>query len=154
MMKWHLEVALSVESVSNFWRDGSRSTAFDVQALIANHFVLLSWRHVGSERQLKAFYEDGEVSDKGDERKWTVDEASLAKLVGHIRTKGLFLSWENDRGTLYCCLSGVRCIGGVTLSQALRRNVRSRHQMPSENTKPWHAEVESSDAGVLWRTAL
>ena len=59
-----MEVALSVESVSNFRRDGSRSTAFDVQALIANHFVLLSWKHVGSERQLKAFRKVGKVSDK------------------------------------------------------------------------------------------
>ena len=63
-MKWHLEVALSVESVSNFRRDGSRPTAFDVQALIANHFVLLSWKHAGSERQLKASREVGKVSDK------------------------------------------------------------------------------------------
>lgn len=57
-------MALSVESVSNFRRDGSRPTAFDVQALIANHFVLLSWKHVGSERQLKASREVGKVSDK------------------------------------------------------------------------------------------
>ena len=63
-MKWHLEVALSVESVSNFRRDGSRPTAFDIQALIANHFVLLSWKHVGSERQLKAFRKVGKVSGK------------------------------------------------------------------------------------------
>ncbi len=55
MMKRHLEVALSVELVSNFRRDGSRPTAFDVQALIANHFVLPSWKRAGSERQLKAF---------------------------------------------------------------------------------------------------
>ena len=53
-----------MESVSNFRRDGSRPTAFDVQALIANHFVLLSWKHVGGERQLKAFCEDGKVSGK------------------------------------------------------------------------------------------
>ncbi|MBR5395247.1 MAG: hypothetical protein IK144_09240 [Bacteroidaceae bacterium] len=53
-----------MESVSNFRRDGSRPTAFDVQALIANHFVLLSWKRVGSERQLKAFCEDGKVSNK------------------------------------------------------------------------------------------
>ena len=57
-------MALSLESVRNFRRDGSGPTAFDVQALIANHFVLLSWKHVGSERQLKAFREDGKVSDK------------------------------------------------------------------------------------------
>ena len=57
-------MALSVESVSNFRRDGSRPTAFDVQALIANHFVLLSWKCVGSERQLEAFCEDGEVRGK------------------------------------------------------------------------------------------
>ena len=63
-MKWHLEVALSVESVSNFRRDGSRPTAFDVQALIANHFVLLSWKHVGGERQLKAFRKVGKVGGK------------------------------------------------------------------------------------------
>ena len=63
-MKWHLEVALSVESVSNFWRDGSRPTVLDVQALIANHFVLPSWKHAGSERQLKASRKVGKVSDK------------------------------------------------------------------------------------------
>ena len=57
-------MALSVELVSNFRRDGSRPTAFDVQALIANHFVLLSWKHSGSERQLKASREVGKVSDK------------------------------------------------------------------------------------------
>ena len=57
-------MALSVESVSNFRRDGSRPTAFDVQALIANHFVLLSWKLSGSERQLKASREVGKVSDK------------------------------------------------------------------------------------------
>ena len=57
-------MALSVESVSNFRRDGSRPTAFDVQALIANHFVLLLWKHAGSKRQLEAFREDGKVSDK------------------------------------------------------------------------------------------
>ena len=57
-------MALSVESVSNFRRDGSRPTAFDVQALIANHFVLLAWKHAGSERQLKASREVGKVSDE------------------------------------------------------------------------------------------
>ena len=57
-------MALSVESVSNFRRDGSRPTALDVQALIANHFVLLSWKHVGSERQLKAFRKVGKVRGK------------------------------------------------------------------------------------------
>ena len=45
-------------------KNGSRPTAFDVQALIANHFVLLSWKHVGSEQQLKAFREDGEAGGK------------------------------------------------------------------------------------------
>jgi len=59
-----LEVALSVESVSNFRRDGSRPTAFDVQALIANHFVLLWWKQLGSERQLKASRKVGKVSGK------------------------------------------------------------------------------------------
>ena len=53
-----------MESVSNFRRDGSRPTAFDVQALIANHFVLLSWKHVGSEQQLKASHGVGKVSGK------------------------------------------------------------------------------------------
>ena len=72
-------MALSVELVSNFRRDGSRPTAFDVQALIANHFVLLSWKHVGSERQLEAFCEDGEVSDKETNESKPSDEASLAK---------------------------------------------------------------------------
>ena len=57
-------MALSVESVSNFRRDGSRPTAFDVQALIANHFVLLWWKHHGSERQLKASRKVGKVSGK------------------------------------------------------------------------------------------
>ena len=61
-----MEVALSVESVSNFRRDGSRPTAFDVQALITNHFVLLSWKHVGGERQLKAFRKVGKVAEQGD----------------------------------------------------------------------------------------
>ena len=57
-------MALSVELVSNFRRDGSRPTAFDVQALIANHFVLLLWKRIGSERQLKAFCKVGKVSGK------------------------------------------------------------------------------------------
>ena len=57
-------MALSVELVSNFRRDGSRPTAFDVQALIANHFVLLSRKRVGSKRQLKAFRKVGKVSGK------------------------------------------------------------------------------------------
>ena len=129
-------MALSVESVSNFRRDGSRPTAFDVQALIANHFVLLWWKHFGSERQLKAFRKVGKVSDKETNESKPFDEASLTKLASHIKTKGYLSFWDNGRRILYCCLSGVRCIGGVTLSQALRRNVRSRHWMPSENTKP------------------
>ena len=36
---------------------------------------------------------------QGDERKRTIDEASLAKLASHIRTKVLFASWDNGRGT-------------------------------------------------------
>ena len=55
-------MALSVESVSNFRRDGISPTTFDVQALIANHFVLLWWKHLGSERQLKASRKVGKVS--------------------------------------------------------------------------------------------
>jgi hypothetical protein len=76
-----LEVALSVESVSNFRRDGSRPTAFDVQALIANHFVLLWWKHHGSERQLKASRKVGKVSGKETNESKPSDEASLANQV-------------------------------------------------------------------------
>ena len=32
---------------------------------------------------------------QGDERKRTIDEASLAKLASHIRTKVSILSWDN-----------------------------------------------------------
>ena len=74
-------MALSVESVSNFRRDGSRPTAFDVQALIANHFVLLWWKHHGSERQLKASRKVGKVSGKETNESKPTDEASLANQV-------------------------------------------------------------------------
>ena len=74
-------MALSVESVSNFRRDGSRPTAFDVQALIANHFVLLWWKHHVSERQLKASRKVGKVSGKETNKSKPTDEASLANQV-------------------------------------------------------------------------
>ena len=46
----------------NFTRDGSRSTAFGLQELIANHFVLLMRKLMGGERQQKAFRKVGKVS--------------------------------------------------------------------------------------------
>ena len=74
-------MALSVESVSNFRRDGSRPTAFAVQALIANPSVLLWWKHLGSERQLKASRKVGKVSGKETNESKLTDEASLANQV-------------------------------------------------------------------------
>ena len=46
---------------------------------------------------------------QGDERKRTIDEASLAKLASHIRTKVFSVSWDNGRGNLFtvCWVCGV-----------------------------------------------
>ena len=38
----------------NSGRDGSWPNAFDIQPLIAKNFVLLLWKQMGSERQMKA----------------------------------------------------------------------------------------------------
>ena len=78
----------------------------------------------------------GKVRDKEVSESKPYDEASLAKLAGHIKTRDLGFSWDNSRRYLYCCLLGVRRKVGTNLSQALLRNVRSRHQMLSENTEP------------------
>lgn len=51
-------------SSRNFQRDGGRPTAFDMQVLIANRFVLLKGKLIGGERQLKAFRKTGKVSSK------------------------------------------------------------------------------------------
>ena len=48
----------------NFERDGSRSTAYSVQAQFANHFVRLGVKLTGRERQLKGCCESVEVSFK------------------------------------------------------------------------------------------
>ena len=61
-------------------------------------------------------FEIGKVRDKEVSESKPFDEASLAKLAGHIRTRGRFCSWDNGRGNLYCCLLGVRRIGGTNLS--------------------------------------
>ena len=59
--------------------------------------------------------EIGKVRDKDVSESKPFDEASLAK-IGHIRTRGLFVFWDNGRRNLYCCLLGVRRIGGTNLS--------------------------------------
>ena len=60
--------------------------------------------------------EIGKVCDKEVGESKPLDEASLAKLAGHIRTRVLFIFWDSDRRNLYCCLLGVRRRGGTNLS--------------------------------------
>ena len=44
--------------------DGGRTIAFGMQVLIANYFVLLWWKQMSSEQQLKAFRKVGKVCVK------------------------------------------------------------------------------------------
>ena len=98
----------------------------------------------------KPFYWDWQGMRQGGERKQTIRWGVVSK-SGHIRTRVLFVFWDNGRRNLYCCLLGVRRRGGTNLSQALLRNVRSRRGMLRENTKRWHVEVESTDVHVCGR---
>ena len=66
-----------------------------MQVLIANHFVLLWWKQMGSGTTIESLPLGWQGMGQGDERKWTIDEASLTKLASHIRTKVLWLSWDN-----------------------------------------------------------
>lgn len=48
----------SLISSRNFQRDGGRPTAFDMQVLIANHFLLLKWKLIGGERKIESLSKD------------------------------------------------------------------------------------------------
>lgn len=50
---------------------------------------------MGGERQLKVFRKVGKVSDKEMNESEPFDEASLAKLASHIKTKVFLISWDN-----------------------------------------------------------
>lgn len=65
--------------VRNFGRDGGRPTTFGEQALIVNHFMLLWWKQMGSERWIESLpVEVGKVWDKEVSESKPFDEASLA----------------------------------------------------------------------------
>ena len=103
--------------VRNFGRDGGRPTAFGEQALIATHFMLLWWQQKGSERWLKAFLWDWQGMRQGGERKQTIRWGVVSKVSRSHQNQGSFWFLEkNSRRNLYCCLLGVRRIGGTNLS--------------------------------------
>ena len=94
----------------NFQRDGGWPTAFGMQVLTANHFVLLWWKQMSSGTTIESLPLGWQGMCQGDERKWTIDEASLAKLSSHIKTKVFHVSWDNSRGNLFtvCWVCGVK----------------------------------------------
>ncbi len=43
--------------------------------------------------------------------------------MNDIKTRGVYCFWDKSSGGLNCRLDGVRCKGGVSLNQALMRNM-------------------------------
>ena len=95
--------------------------------------------------------EHGEVRGKELNESESSDEASLAK-IGHIRTKGQFGSWDNGRRNLFT----VCWVCGVEAARTCLRLSEEREKQAQDAKGKYqarHAEVESTDACVLWRTA-
>jgi hypothetical protein len=83
--------------------------------------------------------------DQGDERKRTTDEAS--KAYGRRQNWRLSLLQDKPRGKPAYCRGGVRRRGGVTLIQALVRNMGTCGPMVREKLEWRTHKSESTDAG-------
>ena len=121
--------------VRNFRWDGSRPTAYGVQALFANHFMLLWWQLMGSERWLKVFRVR---LARWEARSWmrvNRRRGVVSKNRSHQNRGSFVLLGKWQRKPVYCLL-GVRRIGGKNLSQALwgtwEAGVECQGKIPSE----------------------
>ena len=98
----------SMDFCCNFQRDSGRATAFGMQVLIATILCCSNGnRWVVNDNWKSSVRVHGVC--QGDERRWTIDEASLAKLASHIRIKVFSVFWDNARGSLFtvCWVCGV-----------------------------------------------
>ena len=90
--------------------------------------------------------EHGKVRDKELNESEPTEEASLAK-ISHIRTKGLFGSWENGRRNLF-----TDCwVCGVEVARTCPRLSEEREKQAQDAKGKYqarHAEVESTDVCV------